>query len=424
MFLTYESFVGRVEKLGLTEAYSFRPLLDGKQLAKAIGISAGPWMKDALDVVMKWQLRNPGNTNASEAVNDVKSSKVHGELSADLIKHFLSLTIRPLFAKNQHPAITTQGRRRHANPASNVRDIAFDEATAKPWKKNEHQVLEILNWIIRKLSDESVEQYWHLLVPPLLSLVDDQEVSFKARGCQLVTSLLQKTPAELLAKTGLFDVFREALTPCFGFLPTLTPEDESRDLLAHAFPALLALHKTRSPSEGTISHDQKSREQSIYFLDTLIRKGVFAIYAHCSENVQITIVVLQNLSPINDALGLESVKHFKHSLPLLNEILCNPFGPASPDLLVVAVMALQSVIRNGWPRAATCRGEILKGLCVSWTNVAESDFSTKFDEFRRESLRTIGLLCQAVGDTGSIEADFKSLIEADDRLEGLLGQLG
>ncbi|KAF2148911.1 poly A polymerase C-terminal region-like protein [Myriangium duriaei CBS 260.36] len=422
LFLTYESFVTRVEGLGLTEAYAFRPLLDGKQLAKAIGISGGPWMKDALDVVMKWQLRNPGVTDATGAIEDVKISKVHGELSADLIKHFLSLTIRPLFAKTQHPAVTAQGRKSLANSAPRTIDIAFDKEAAKPWKKKEHQALELLVWIIKNLDDESVERNWHLLIPPLLSIVDDQEVVFKARGCELITLLLQKTPSNLLAKTGLFDVFDEALLPCFGFLPTLTAEHESANLLKHAFPALLALHTVRHPPNTTTPLDAKPNEHSIRFLDALLRKGVFATYAHCSENVQISIVIIQNLCSINDALGLESVKHLKHSLPLLNEILCNPFGPASPELLVAAVIAVQSVIRNGWPRMLECRGEVLKGLCVSWMNVEESDHSAKFEEFRKQSCQAVNLLRQAIGEAHITEADFRSLMDADDRLEGLLGQ--
>lgn len=324
-----------------------------------------------------------------------------------------------------HPAVTGQGRRNTANTAPRGFDITYDDAAAKPWKKKEHQALEILRWVIRNIDSDSVEQHWHLLVPPLLSMVDDHQVFFKARGCELVTLLLRKTPTSLLAKTGLFDVFREALMPCFGFLPTLTPEDESIDLLAHAFPALLALHSVGFPSDHALDARKKIRSTS--FLDTLVRKGIFATYAHCPENIHISIVVLQNFSSINDTLGLESVKHLKHSLPLLNEVLCNPFGPASPDLLHTAVLALQSVIRNGWPLMLECRAEVLKGLCVSFINVAESDDSEKFERFRKEAVQAVDMLRQAAKaakNENRIEDELHSLLDADDRLEALFGQSG
>lgn len=324
---------------------------------------------------------------------------------------------------NPHPAVTDQGRKNKANSASKPIDITFDEVAAKPWKKREHQALEITEWVIRHLDEASVERHWHLIIPPLLSIIDDNQVSFKARGCELVTLLLQRTPSGQLTKTGLFDVFREALMPCFGFLPSLTPEDESIDLLNHAFPALLALHSVKFRSESSATLEQKSRTQSVQFLDTLIRQGVLSPYAHCPENVRISIVILRNFCTVNDALGLESIKHLKHYLPLLNEILCNPFGAASPDLLLVAIMALQSVIRNSWPRVLESGGEMAKGLCLSWINVADSDRPDDFEEFRREAKRTADMLRRAVEHAGGDWTEYRSLVEADSRLEGLLDRI-
>ncbi|KAF2217264.1 hypothetical protein CERZMDRAFT_25232, partial [Cercospora zeae-maydis SCOH1-5] len=75
----YNAFVEHLRQLELTDVCAFKTLVDGKELAKAIGIKPGPWMKDALDVVMAWQLRNPGSTDTQQAIEEVKNHQTNGE---------------------------------------------------------------------------------------------------------------------------------------------------------------------------------------------------------------------------------------------------------------------------------------------------------------------------------------------------------
>lgn len=50
-----------------------KTVVDGKQLMQAFGKkSGGPWMVAALNMVMEWQLRNPGNNKPEEAIAEVK----------------------------------------------------------------------------------------------------------------------------------------------------------------------------------------------------------------------------------------------------------------------------------------------------------------------------------------------------------------
>lgn len=418
LIATYKQFLRQVVELGLEEAYSFRPILDGKQLAKGIGIGPGPWMKEALDVVMAWQLRDPNHTSTEEAIEQVKNSKVHGELTADLVKHFLTLTIRPLFAQKRPQGITAQGRKDNRNVPLAPIDISFDEEAVKQWKKKEHQAIDILMWVVQHLDEELTERHWHLIIPPILSLIDDHQVLFKARGCELLALLLQRTSTSLLTKTGLLDVFTEALRPCFGFLPTLTPEGEAVDLLSHVFPALFALHDTAFRSLIGGATGSYGTAHSIQFLDVIMRKGILAIHSHCPEHFRIVNIVLKNFCILNDMLGLESVKHLNSTLPMLNEVLCNPFGSASPETLLQAVKAMQSVVRNGWPLMGDYKAEVLKGLCVCWCNMDDAEGARRLDEMRAEARTTSSMLRDAVG--GELDADFEKLISADDRLEELL----
>jgi len=75
LLASYAAFIDRILELNLQDAATFRPLLKGTDLAKALNTKPGPWMKDALDVVMAWQLRNPDATDQAEAIEAVKVSR-------------------------------------------------------------------------------------------------------------------------------------------------------------------------------------------------------------------------------------------------------------------------------------------------------------------------------------------------------------
>lgn len=48
-----------------------------------------------------------------------------------------------------------------------------------------------------------MESLWPLLVPPLLTLVDDYEPSFKLRGILIMTDMLGRVDPITLKRTGL-----------------------------------------------------------------------------------------------------------------------------------------------------------------------------------------------------------------------------
>lgn len=48
-----------------------------------------------------------------------------------------------------------------------------------------------------------MEMLWPLLVPPLLTLVDDYEPAFKLRGILAMADMLERVNPDLLRRTGL-----------------------------------------------------------------------------------------------------------------------------------------------------------------------------------------------------------------------------
>lgn len=59
--------------MDIMDAASEKNIIDGTSLSKALGgIKPGVWMRPALDVVMEWQLRNPGVKDPAGAIEEVK----------------------------------------------------------------------------------------------------------------------------------------------------------------------------------------------------------------------------------------------------------------------------------------------------------------------------------------------------------------
>jgi len=71
----WQRFLDHLFELDVMDAPSIKRLIDGRELAKALGVKPGKWTGDALDVALRWQLRNPGVTDPAGAVEDVRSKK-------------------------------------------------------------------------------------------------------------------------------------------------------------------------------------------------------------------------------------------------------------------------------------------------------------------------------------------------------------
>lgn len=345
---SYSSFLSHLAKLEILDADTFKPLLKGTDLAKALSIKPGPWMKDALDIVMAWQLRNPSITDPSEAIEAVKEARESdSELPQRLASHFLTLTIPPFFPQTK----TTNTFEVSQNPA--------------PWRDPYNGfVLDLLGWSIGALDRKEIEQNWHFLVPPILKMLDDTEVESKARGCQYLTQLLltlqlgpdRDASAAFLARTGYNEVFASTLWPLLTYIPSLTPESESLTIFHSVFEPLRSLAVLI-----------RTEDKRVQFVDKLMREGVLAPLAHFptpSTYPDLTCQILRQISEITALLGIETVKHLPSLIPLLTGIIQDPFILSHKQLTSAALQGLQSLMQTCWPRLPAHRGAITLGLCV------------------------------------------------------------
>ncbi|KAH6668559.1 tRNA nucleotidyltransferase [Plectosphaerella plurivora] len=78
MIAGWQRFLDHLADTDLMEAPSIKRLVDGKLLAKALGVKPGRWTGQALDICLEWQLRNPNAEDPAPAIEEVR--KRAGEL--------------------------------------------------------------------------------------------------------------------------------------------------------------------------------------------------------------------------------------------------------------------------------------------------------------------------------------------------------
>ncbi|KAL9104139.1 MAG: hypothetical protein Q9163_000886 [Psora crenata] len=379
---------------------------------------------------------------------------------ADLLALLLRDRIKPAFAKQKNRKITQQARKA-IDPLPTTSAAIDDEPDSKPWKYRQVYLVTVLGWILRSLSlflhfvdnDDPnhtvslcgplllssiqhkrklpvpnltfcakkrenqttfIETNWPFIVPPLLALIDDSSIKYKAAGCAKLSTFLQTCPSTTLERTGLGEVFENAVMLCLMYFPSPPEEQEPLLLLDQAYRALLQLARVRFSGV-------EQRTQKVKMLDKIMRYGVLQGYAHAGEHVQTAVLLVRQMGELTEEMGIDVVKHLKHVLTILSAIMANPFSTAYPPLLEASVKSLQIVMTTAWPRVDYHRGEILKALTVCWLRIQEDlDSSTELKKIRREIEKTMQMLTALMNQSSTIVEEYQLLVASDSRLQELL----
>ncbi|KAJ5140076.1 hypothetical protein N7448_003484 [Penicillium atrosanguineum] len=344
-----------------------------------------------------------------------------------IIERVLREKIRPLFAKTKNPAITREGRKNlHPVPPTRFDGSSLDDST-RPWKNTDIYAASVLSWIISqyKPTDKAeLEAHFPLLVPAILAMIDDSSVHFKATGLKLLVQILkpiQESGSDILLRTNLASVFRDAITPCLLSLPSITPEESSLKILGAAYPALLALFTTayKPPRK----QPQNKEDEYTTCLTTILRSNLISSFHHISASMPISVAtptsfphprlstfLLNWICIFIKELGIHTTKYLQEIVPVLYPTLSNPFGAAHPELLLSSVSATKAVILNAHPRIWKWRGEILAGLTVCWLHVITESrekpsnaTANKLADLKREIQAAVYLLKHALQNPVVIE---------------------
>ncbi|KAI1485106.1 hypothetical protein F5X96DRAFT_674948 [Biscogniauxia mediterranea] len=296
--------------------------------------------------------------------------------------------LRPLFSRSKRrPAGVTASGRRAAYPAEEedggrYRYVGAEpEPEAKPWMHARRYAVTVFEWAVENADTSLIKSHWPLFTPVLLSLLDEPGTSIKLRALRALRAFWARQPPGLMRDdTGLAPVFEQAVFPAVLNLPSLTPEDESAELLAAAYPALFDMAgvvvvergeedetKTKTKKIGDFTEEQRA------LVDRIVREGIMTGYHHAKEHVRLVALLCEELRCLVDGIGILAVKYLKDFIPMTSEILTDPFGTKHPPSLLTAVRLLQAILRSCWPRIPGRGNEIIKTLMLCWLNIDDDE---------------------------------------------------
>ena len=388
----------------------------------------------------------------TRAVSLLGSVPKESPLSEDVLSSLLTDVLKPLFASTPHPSLTPGGRKNlvSAPPTTGRFNTSLLETERKPWKQSSSWSIKILRYIIYQYDSQPassrkdlVEHQFYLLVPPLLTLIDDSDTSYKAIGCKLLGALcntISECKSSILSRSGLSDVFADSLKTNFMLLPTLTPENESLTVLCQLYPAFRALMcatyplsslststKNTSPASTSLRSSGARSKQSYprhdprqQMLDTILRHGILASYTHASDHVAIAVLLLREAAPIISDMQINAVKYLSQLLPLLRSVLTNPLGSSYPPLIEAANDLLGVLIIHCKPRIAIPWWFECLRMCVGCWVIVRTDLSgAEYSQIQMKLVTVVQTLRGIVGEEKFREAA-DTLITEDEDLRGLL----
>jgi hypothetical protein len=91
---------------------------------------------------------------------------------------------------------------------------------------------------------DAYEDLWHLIIPPMMTLLDDYEARYRLRGVEILAEMLQVVPGKLLKKTGVDGLIRSVCKTRFILITERLksllvsqyisyPHPKSRDRITH-----------------------------------------------------------------------------------------------------------------------------------------------------------------------------------------------
>ncbi|KAF1796877.1 hypothetical protein FB192DRAFT_1452449 [Mucor lusitanicus] len=260
----------------------------------------------------------------------------------------LSTTLQPVFKKQalMHPSLST--KRSQSRYGSKDIDIHQDQQ----WK--EEYYVDLLSWLLDNVSPQQLQDNLHLLIPPILIILDDYDVTYKERGVHMVHTMIQKLDPQCISKFGLDNVFLESLFKCLSYLS----EERDIPLLKAAYPCILDLIATKR---------QEQVRSSLY--ERVFKDGIMTGFSYAGQKIKFLPILLTHIPQLYMAMGSIGVQYLKALIPELCAALSmtSSNNPKIRDINRLAALSLMAVIKTCWPRIPHYRGSIMQALAKTWT---------------------------------------------------------
>ncbi|KAI5829782.1 hypothetical protein K523DRAFT_320316 [Schizophyllum commune Tattone D] len=265
------------------------------------------------------------------------------------------------------------------------------------WKADASAVA-LVGWCARHMDKDAYEDLWHLIIPPVMTLLDDYQSAYKLRGIVVVRDMLARVPAGLLKRTGVAALLQTSLNKSLG----VTEGPHAPAILREASAAILSLVALTTVEGSRERFDQ---------LCALLGDGVIGTtWTYASREKDVMLASLQALPAVVDALGVGAARYLRVLVSQLSHVLEEDM-PVKHQL--ASLEALDSVLRQCGPCIHRWRGTLLDGIARAWVRLMEKQIACGEEEKDALVTRLRGACASLGAVCAPASADFGRLLAAD-----------
>ncbi|EMD40978.1 hypothetical protein CERSUDRAFT_111551 [Gelatoporia subvermispora B] len=316
--------------------------------------------------------------------------------------------VKPGFRSNPHPSLNPETGRKLWRPAGGPYGH-LDHLEGQTWKMRPGTIT-LVSWCVRHIQSSAYEKLWHLVIPPVMTLLDDFEMAYKLQGVRIVSDMLNAVPADLLKRTGVDVLLFNSLKNCMTFLRN----PETPELLRTSVLAALTLVGRSAPPGSAERFDR---------LCAILGDSIIgSVWVHSSGDSDALEASIDVLPDIIKALDIGAARYLKALIPQLVFPLQPAAGHAPPIRLQLgSLRALAAVVQACAPRMCDWKCTVLEGVLKCWVTLmdsaAEGDDVLQVKVALREVCGQLLLACPSMQ-----EDEYAKLLQVDSDMFGPLLQ--
>ncbi|KAI0260491.1 hypothetical protein BC834DRAFT_900075 [Gloeopeniophorella convolvens] len=346
----------------------------------------------------------------SEDMNTLASDSLTSAGDPSLfLEDIFAQRLKPLFQKNPHPMLDTETARKLPKSAGGYA-AAQDAYEGQVWKE-QPGIGNILLWCVQHIDTDAYERMWYLVVPPVMTLLDDFEAKYKLTGIRVINAMLERVPPSLLSRTGIAELILSSLSNALTFLHS----PHTPAILRAAIPAAVNLIE-RTTKFGS--------EERFNQLCALLGDGVIgSVWMYSSGEADAIEASVGALPCLVHALGIGTTRYLKALIPQLTHPLHPvPYKTPHPRLQLSSLRALRTVIQECAPRMEKWKGTIIEGVAKCWVVLEDTNASGEGSEKLRHELR--GVCVELLEVAPSVRNEYARILKLDSKIfEGLVGDM-
>ncbi|KAI9343650.1 hypothetical protein BDR26DRAFT_858467 [Obelidium mucronatum] len=289
---------------------------------------------------------------------------------AKYAKRILESSVKPYFQKSLERKEET--KKVGLGKQVKKKTVAGDMFNDQPWKTEFLECVSVFEWVLGHVKHPHMSQIQYLIVPTVLSLVDDYDPNYKTRGIILLKDAVLTNLSELEFRTsGLGNVFFETLRICLTY-------HSAPSVLQESFATITKLICTIEARES---------EAFIQKLSIVMEEGIVrGLRLSIGGKLQVIRAVLSAVPETVNELGIMTIKYLQPLVELTCEIL--ELHQHDTETQILCCNAMEVIMCSCWPRINVYRGILLKAFATAWVDLDREDVLEKRDSRLRNETDT------------------------------------